>query len=293
MTKHQKPLSISVLVGFALLLAGSLSGCGRPSANASPGPTGAPVDAEVVAFKLVGGTKPYATVLDDKNDVLAYTSRLTFSDESLATDLRDKLETYDLGGKALLVFHAGIGCDTASGVELRRSGDDFAIRYLDVTEHEECVAQKSTVAVFGIDRADLPANPKLQGDSPDPAALGELVGFQQFGKNGLRVPEVDATEISQPDQAERFLAQFPDGFPKLAADVHGAGRTAGTRMFAFPVSGCRNDGAVLVVEPEQLSAVPTGGENVRCVMAEHYIAVFSIDADDVPVDARITAATSR
>lgn len=289
MTKHHKSASVSLLVGFALLLAGSLGGCGRTTAGATPGPTGAPVDAEVVAFKLIGGTKSYATVLDDKNDVLGYTSRLTARDESLATDLKDKLDGFDFGAKALLVFHAGIGCDTANGVELRRTGDDFAIHYLDVTEREECVAQKSTVSVFGIDRSDLPANPKLQGANPAPAALGELVGFQQFGRNGLRVPEVAATEISQPDQADAFLAQFPDGFPKLASDVHGASRTAGSRMFAFPVSGCRNDGAVLVVEPEQLSAVPTGGENVRCVMAEHYIAVFTIDAADVPVSARIAA----
>jgi hypothetical protein len=293
MTKHQKTGATSVLVSLALLLAGALSGCGRPSADASPGPTGAPVDAEVVAFKLVDSTKPYATVLDDKNHVLGYTSRLTSSEASMAADLKDKLAGYDLGAKALLVFHAGIGCDTAGGVELRRSGDDFAIRYLDVTEREECVVAKSTVAVFGIDRGELPARPTLQGDPPDPAAAGELIGFQQFGRNGLRVPEVEATEISQPDQAERFLKQFPDGFPELAADVRGAGRAAGSRVFAFPVSGCRNDGAVLVVEPEQLSAVPTGGENVRCVMAEHYIAVFSIDADDVPVEARIAAAPTR
>jgi hypothetical protein len=245
-----------------------------------------------VAFKLVDATKPYATVLDDKNDVLGYTSRLTSSDESMAADLKDKLAAYDLSAKALLVFHAGIGCDTAGGVELRRSGDDFTIRYLDVTEREECVVQKSTVAVFGIDRGELPANPKLQGRTPDPAAAGELIGFQQFNPNELPLPEVTASEISQPDQVERFLAQFPSGFPKLAADIRGEGRAAGTRVFAFPVSGCRNDGAVLVVEPEQLSAVPTGGENVRCVMAEHYIAVFSIDADDVPVEARIAATTA-
>lgn len=290
---NRRAPSVGVLVSLALLLAGSLSGCGRPSAVASPGPTGAPVDAEVVAFTLVDAERPFATVLDDKNDVLAYTSRLTSVDASLATDVKDKLASYDLAGRALLVFHAGIGCDTAGGVELRRSGDDFAIRYLDVTEHEECVVQKSTVAIFGVDRAELPDSPRLQGAPPAPAGVGTLIGFQQFGRNGLRVPDVEATEVSQPDQAERFLAQFPDGFPKLAADIDGARRAAGTRVFAFPVSGCRNDGAVLVVEPEQLSAVPTGGENVRCVMAEHYIAVFAVDADDVPVEARIAAAATR
>lgn len=246
----------------------------------------------MVAFDLIGAVPKYATVLDDRYDVLSYTGRLaTAAAQGDAPDeaLKEKLIGYDLTGKALLVFHSLIGCNTAGGVELRRAGDDFSIHYLDVTKHEECVAPKSTIAIFAVDRSGLPASPTMQGSPPSPAAPGELVGFQQFDLNKLPLPEVTATEISQPDQAERFFTQFPDGFPKLAAEVAAAQRAPGSRMFAFPVSGCRNDGAVLVIEPTQLSAVPTGGENVRCVMAEHYIAVFTVDADDIPVEARLAA----
>jgi hypothetical protein len=54
-------------------------------------------------------------------------------------------------------------------------------------------------------------------------------------------------------------------------------------MFAFVVSGCAIEDAVLVLDPDHITVegiypkVP-----VDCEAASHYLATFEVDADDVP-----------
>jgi hypothetical protein len=71
---------------------------------------------------------------------------------------------------------------------------------------------------------------------------------------------------------------------RAAVARHGG---ADTRLFAFVLAGCQNDGAALAVRAERITATLTGGEGVACFVAEWYLAVFAVPAGLVPPGARV------
>lgn len=135
-----------------------------------------------------------------------------------------------------------------------------------------------------------PTHPtKKPGKDPAPeptesSASDGLVAFTEVGT--VSPPKVeDVTEVTAPDTLTRYLKKLPgkaaDGI-RAQLDTHGDPPRTGQRMFAFTLSGCQLTGAKLRTVNGELTALPIGGENVRCFRAEHYIAVFTVPKSDVP-----------
>jgi hypothetical protein len=95
-----------------------------------------------------------------------------------------------------------------------------------------------------------------------------------------------ATEVSGPDQIDRLVGGPPAAVESVRAAVvrH---RGAGTRLFAFVLAGCQNDGAALAIAAGRVTATLTGGEGIACFAAEWYLAVFAVPAGLVPPGARV------
>jgi hypothetical protein len=95
-----------------------------------------------------------------------------------------------------------------------------------------------------------------------------------------------ATEISGPGQIERLVGGPPAAVESARAAVarHSG---ADTRLFAFILAGCQNDGAALKIETGRITATLTGGEGIACFVAEWYLALFAVPARLVPPGVRI------
>ncbi len=56
----------------------------------------------------------------------------------------------------------------------------------------------------------------------------------------------------------------------------------GRRGFAFVLTGCAEDSAVLAIDGTTLTAKAVGAEEVACATANYFLATFSVDQDRVP-----------
>jgi hypothetical protein len=95
-----------------------------------------------------------------------------------------------------------------------------------------------------------------------------------------------AAEVTGPDQLDRLV----DGPPAAMASARAAVERSGgpdTRIFAFVLAGCQNDGAALAIQAGRITAALTGGEGTACFAAEWYLAVFAVPAARVPPGARV------
>jgi hypothetical protein len=104
----------------------------------------------------------------------------------------------------------------------------------------------------------LGSNAQLAGLAP--AELGTADG-QELER------ALEHAEISNMDEVRAALSYVPP---------------ADRRGFAFVMSGCEEDGAVLTVERDTLTADLTGGENVDCAQANYFLAVLSAERDSIP-----------
>lgn len=95
-----------------------------------------------------------------------------------------------------------------------------------------------------------------------------------------------AAEISSPDQIGPIVGGPPAAVEaaRAAAARHGG---AGTRLFAFVLGGCQNDGAALAIGTDRITASLTGGEGIACFAAEWFLALFAVPAGLVPPGARV------
>jgi hypothetical protein len=123
--------------------------------------------------------------------------------------------------------------------------------------------------------ASASAGPALGGTT--------LIAFVQVDPGGSGGA---AGEVTAPDRLDRFLVG-PAQADRQVRDAVQRHRGAGVRLFAFPLSGCQNDGATLLIQGERVYAVLTGGVGVQCLVAEEYLAVFAVSAGLVPPRARI------
>ncbi|GAA0909917.1 hypothetical protein [Pseudonocardia zijingensis] len=270
----------------ALGLLAVLAGCADPVSR-TPAPPYDAVPAGVVVLELLDMRTTHAdAVLGDRHDVIAFAGRLVTYDPEAAGTLREQADTHDFGATTLLAFLSGVGCDVPQDAQLTRArgGSDFTFRFRDVTEYDNCTEPKGSLVVFALPKEDVPPDVTLGGYPPRPPGAGRLVEFVPLGTRSP-APEVLAAEVSQPDQAQRFLAQFPDQLPSHRS---GWERPYEGRLFAFVLPGCPEEEAVaLVVEPERLAAEPTEGRRPDCGPDEYVLAVFALDAGDVPPQARI------
>jgi hypothetical protein len=94
-----------------------------------------------------------------------------------------------------------------------------------------------------------------------------------------------AAEVTSQAQGDRFLNGM--GLDDQVRAAVQRARQPGTRLFAFTFSGCQFTGASLVIQGSRVYAIPTGGGNVQCFVAEYFLAVYAIPVDQVPANAKI------
>ncbi len=112
-----------------------------------------------------------------------------------------------------------------------------------------------------------------------------LIAFTQLRRN--EPTSAAGAEVTTVAQFDRFAGDLLAGD---TSDVRGRVaqyRKDGIRLFAFVLSGCQHDGASLVIRDTRISAMPTGGENVSCFVAEYFLAVFAVPADRVPANVTV------
>jgi hypothetical protein len=142
-------------------------------------------------------------------------------------------------------------------------------------------------------REDPPAGPASPAGStgtsaaataavPPPVGTTTLVAFAMVlsGSTGA------AAEISGPDQIDGLVGGPPAVVESARAAV-ARNSGAGTRLFAFVLPGCQNEGAALAIQAKRVTAMLTGGEGIACFAAEWYLAVFAVPTGSVPPGARV------
>lgn len=239
--------------------------------------------AELVLFESARGLPDVSTILRSPADIAQFTGRFS-GDEFRAGQLTDTLSRRDLETEALIAISWGAGCSPGNGAKLTSSGNaDYSVRLTGADNPPpECYAPWDILTVFALPRAEVPAQTRLRGDRPDPPGPAILAHFGRltFGT----APR--GAEVSQPDQLAAFVAGLDTA---TAVRVRSAvsPRAAGDRAFAFVVTGCHNDSAYLAISSERLRPVLTATEPVVCVVADHYVAVFTAPATSVPIEATI------
>ncbi|SFO15435.1 hypothetical protein SAMN04489713_104304 [Actinomadura madurae] len=179
-----------------------------------------------------------------------------------------------------MLFSYTGGCDTARGARLTSDGPGrLNMDLTGVTEHGECDTPYKNLAMFAVDKAKAPPGGLTLGGtrtgSPDPVSPGKLVAFEKLAAPPPR--SARAAEVSQPDQLEGFLKSLPGA--RLGGGTPGQ---RGGRRFAFVLSGCAARTAIMMIDEDRLAAEPVGDGITRCEIAEHYAAVFTVEAQNVP-----------
>lgn len=283
----------STLLPITIAAVLTVAACGTDDADepqsTSPDPTenivGEPVDAELVllADSADAAITP-PTVLTGPTANQAYPGWYS-SDPDLygqVTDALAGLPDYPHASSPLLAFTNGPNCATIDDARLMVDGERvYAV--FEGQEQEECLAPHTQVAIFSVDRSQLPNGFKLVGTDDSSAGPttgpGELLAFEELDATaGFRPPE--SREISDEASLDAFASSLPshqDEVRALATELDGE-RT----FFGFVVSGCAATSAELVVTPQSVSAAPVGGEAVRCIAPVFYAAVFAADDENLP-----------
>jgi hypothetical protein len=135
----------------------------------------------------------------------------------------------------------------------------------------------------------MPSAPLTSAPSPGPPSASPpavttpvLIAFTQIRRAESGTPT--GAEVTTQAQFDRFVGGVADDQVRAKVQQH---RKQGVRLFAFFFSGCQHDGASLVILDARLYAIPTGGENVNCFVAEYFLAVFAVPADRVPANVKI------
>ncbi|MEJ3658377.1 hypothetical protein WEH80_36005 [Actinomycetes bacterium KLBMP 9759] len=279
MAARRRPSGMSTLrtrvpVAVAAVLVGlSLLACGRP-----PGPDveGEPIPVEVVEFDPQAYGLPVAALTTEPVRMRVFAGWFARAERN---DSGEPDVVVPRPGHTWLAVGGGTGCQVATGVEVRRVGDDLRVRFVvpDIVWPEgasACVRSFGPVALLSLPTTAVDGVRTVGGVPPVAASgPGVLTGFVR-----LRSGPPTAVEIGRDDAA---LAESVESNPAARAAL-GRPTPAGPRAFAFVLTGCGVTGAVLLVAPDGLSAESVGGEGIACYAPEHYLATFDVPADRVP-----------
>jgi hypothetical protein len=265
----------------------------KPEPSGS-GPTdslvGQPVDAELVLLAdSVDAAVAPPTMLADPTAVQAYPGWFS-AEPDLYGEVRDALTglpDYPNASSPLLAFTNGPSCAAVDDAKLMADGSQvYAV--FEGQKHEECLAPHTQVAIFAVDRGQLPKSFDLVGtDSADAASdvgPGELVAFQELDATARSAPPFGLELVDQ-GALNNFVAGLPSHQAEVRREVGKLDPTA--RTFGFVLTGCAATTAELVVTPSHVTAATVGGEAVRCIRPVHYAAVFTVDADHLPADVTV------
>jgi len=113
----------------------------------------------------------------------------------------------------------------------------------------------------------------------------ELVAFANLGAGTTeQISAIIRTPAQAAAFAERFEAEHPGGVRRLEADMLAARPSRSRVLLGFTGLGCAEDGARLRRDGTSFSAEFTGGEGTLCAAASQLVAVFAVDAEDLPPD---------
>ena len=247
---------------------------------------------QVLLADSVSGVVAPPTVLASPASVQAYPGWFT-AEPGLYAQVQGAFAAqggYPSASQPLLAFTNGPSCMNVNAAKLMADGNQvFAV--FDGQKQKECFAAHTQVAIFAVDRSDLPKDFTLVGtDSSDAseadssAGPGELLAFQEL-RNALRYRPPPAQEVTEAQDFDEFVATLPSG----QAEVRNATADLGDdqRAFAFVLAGCAARTAELVVTPTRVTAGTVGGEAVRCFRPVYYVAVFAVDSSQLPEGVRI------
>jgi hypothetical protein len=297
--------STTLLITAAILVA---TACGTDAADepapasdddaadtateSTPEPTegiaGQTVNAELIFLgDSVSGIVAPPTLLTSPAGVQAYAGWFT-SEPGLYRDVQGAFAArsgYPSPGQPLLAFTNGPSCANVDDADLMADGTRVYAAFQGEQPSKECLAAHTQIAIFAVSRSKLPADFTLVGTDSSrtdaSAGPGELLTFQELdGALGYQPPA--GREVTD-DQA---LDEFVAALPSHQAEVRDATATLGDseRAFGFVLTGCAATTAELIVTPSKVSAGTVGGELVRCIRPVFYVAVFAVDADQLPSD---------
>ncbi|MEU7580642.1 hypothetical protein AB0B50_23910 [Streptomyces sp. NPDC041068] len=219
------------------------------------------------------------TVLRSRHDVTA------FSGWFPRLDVESDLAGRDFRTEALIAFMWSTACTKGdSAVLTYAEPTGFSVRLTDTTTSQTCTEPYSAIAVFAVPRDEAPEDVRIGGTSPGPPGPAEQIAFAPLRE----AARPRGAEVSQPDQLRDFLDGLPEerkGSRPELEDLPESG--AGQRLFAYVVQGCRHTGAVLRITEKRMVPEPVGGEGVRCVAPESFVAVFRVPAQQVPPSAAV------
>ncbi|MDN5858849.1 MAG: hypothetical protein L0H84_09520 [Pseudonocardia sp.] len=271
--------SRTAVVAALCVLGGSvLLGCGRPPEQAPVPPADRGVVVPVAVLELradADGRGPVAALTTQPVALRVFAGWFGRAE----ADDSDAFPVAPEPGRTLLAVADSTGCRLATGVEVRRVGDDLRFRFTGGTESATCVRALGPVALLSVATADIEGVRTVNGRAPVAASgPGLLTGFFRLqGGNG------GAAELGTP--GARAVAASLGSRNGAAAAALNRPAPPGTRGFAFVLPGCRATGAVLLLGVDRISAEVTGGDGVTCYVPEYSLAIFTVPADLVPARA--------
>lgn len=237
---------------------------------------GAPVPVEVLELDAAAyGTVPVAALTTQPVQLRVFAG--WFRRAERAGSEQDRIAPKP--GHTLLAVANSTGCRLATGVEVRRAGDDLRVAFTGGEPHQACVRAYGPVALLSVPTFAVEGVRTVDGRPPVAATgPGRVTGFFPLARGG----PLGAVEIGRGDSPAVLAAVLEENGDADAAAALIRLVTPGTRAFGFVLTGCRDTGAVLLVHHQWLDAEPTGGEGIACYLPEYYLVTFEVPADRVP-----------
>jgi hypothetical protein len=263
---------------------------GPPADEGSEGSAGEPIRAErvLLADSMSGAVAP-PTVLASPTSVQAYPGWFS-AEPDLYAQVQGALAaqgSYPSASRPLLAFANGPSCLNVDDARLLADGRRvYAV--FDGRKQEECLAAHTQIAIFAVDRTELPRDFTLVGtgssDADSSAGPGQPLVFQEL-HGGLAYQPPSAREVTDQTDLEEFAAALPSG--QTAVRSATASLEDDQRAFGFVLTGCAATSAELIVTPSRVTAGTVGGEAVRCIRPVYYAAVFAVDSRQIPEDVKV------
>lgn len=267
-------------------VAGLLAGCTDP--GTPQGDPEWPVEVTVLAMDADGWAPDRYVVLSDSPINLG--AFASWYGRGADGEEFDEVTDEAPPGSAYLAVTGNTGCRVPEGIEMFRKGDDLRFVFVGGTDRQECARHVGPGAYLALP-ADAVDGVRTVNGEPllDPAGPGTQVDFVPLGDSGLDpvAPAefgTDALNVLR----RALLTARPDHLEQLSAALDRPVPDE-KRMFAFVVSGCAIEGAVLVLGPDHITADGLYQEvPVDCEVAAHYLVTFEVAADYVPEGATLS-----